>query len=641
MSEKVHLYKIFIASPRNLENERILFNEAIEEYNRNEAIDRGAVFKAVAWEETLGAQGRPQDIINDELRQCDFFILILHDWWGSSPKDSKQKYSSGSEEEFHVALECLRNKKLPMKQMVLFFKDVDPSKLNDPGPQLSQVLAFKKERQELNDFMFRRFASPDDFKKSFNSYLGKWLRTHERNHFKNLKDEKKSIDKIKTRFRTSEIEWIHRIELYNDWELATERAELFQNTGKLLEADLIYNQIGTRCGEPMAIAKSARFYRKCGRLDRAQDYLNRALSLLPKDDKSEDSAYVFRQLGRVHELLKDWDIAFDMFNKALFIYERIENLKGSARTYRDLGLLYNKKGLSTIAIENLEKSIEIYNSISDLKGYAASLGYLGVTYKDMGFLDKSLDIHNKVLEIYNNIKEEDITDATARIKSNIAVIYRMQEKYQEAEKIHNEVLKIYSQSNDLRGVSQEYSNIGVIKRHLGLLDEAERYHHLALDIAEKMNNERGRSIQFGNLGLDYTEMGSFELAKSFIDKSMKISQDINDIRGIAYQLKNLGYWNFKQGNYSDSLKYYQESLNIDIKINSQYGIAISKRFMGENLLRLNKKSNRQVGINFLKESLSYFQRTNIAKEIKCIEELINQTNCIEISNKRPIKRTLK
>jgi tetratricopeptide (TPR) repeat protein len=622
MSKKVHLFKIFIASPRNLDKERMLFSEAIDEYNRNEAVDRGVLFKAVAWEETLGAQGRPQDIINEELRQCDFFILILHDWWGSNPKDKKSKYTSGSEEEFHVAYDCLKDTNYPMKQMILFFKDVEPSQLNDPGPQLSQVLAFKRERQELSDFMYRTYNTPESFKKNFLPYLGKWLRIIESKHLKKLKDQKKSVDKIKTRFNTSETEWIHRIELYDDWKLAIERAESFQISGKLLEADLIYNQIGTRCGEPMAIAKSARFYRKCGRLDRAQDYLIRALSLLPKDEEGEDSACIYRQLGRVYELLRNWDIAFDNFNRALLIYEKINNLKGCARTYRDIGLLNNKKGLSSIAVDNLEKSIEIYKSISDLNGCAASLGYLGVTYKDMGFLDKSLDIHQKVLDIYNDMNVEDTADAIARTKSNIAVIYRMQAKFQEAEKIHKEVLKFFSKTNDLRGISQEYSNIGVIKRYQGLLDEAERYHHQALDIAEKMNNERGRSIQLGNLGLDYIEMESYELAKSYIDKSMKISQEINDTRGIVYQLKNLGYFYFKQGRFSESLKLYRESLSIEIKMNSQFGIALSKKFIGECIIRLNKKTNRQTGINHLKDSLSYFQRTNIRKEIEYIEELL-------------------
>jgi|WetSurMetagenome_2_1015567.scaffolds.fasta_scaffold47493_1 tetratricopeptide (TPR) repeat protein len=622
MSKKVHLFKIFIASPRNLDNERILFNEAIEEYNKNEAFERGVLFKAIAWEETLGAQGRPQDIINEELRQCDFFILILHDWWGSSPKDKKSKYSSGSEEEFHVAYECLKDNKYPMKQMVLFFKDVDPSQLNDPGPQLSQVLAFKRERQELGDFMYRTFTSPESFKKNFIPYLGKWLRIIERKNLKKINVQKKSVDKIKTRFNSDETEWIYRIELFNDWKLAIERAESFQSSGKLLEADLIYNQIGTRCGEPLAIAKSARFYRKCGRLDRAQDYLLRALGLISKDESNEDTAYIHRQLGRVYELQRNWEIAFDNFNQALTIYEKTNNLKGCARTYRDIGLLNNKKGLSTIAIENLDKSIELYESISDLNGCAASLGYLGVIYKDMGFLDKSLNIHEKVLKIYNEMKGQDNEDAISRTKSNIAVIYRMQTNFQDAEKIHREVLKFYSKSNDLRGISQEYSNIGVIKRHLGQLDDAERFHHQALDIAEKMNNERGRSIQLGNLGLDYIEMESYELAKTYIDKSMKISQEINDIRGIAHQLKNLGYWNFKQGDYKESLRYYRESLKIETKINSQYGMALSNKFMGECIIRMKKKSNRQTGINYLKDALSYFQRTKIVKEIDLIEELL-------------------
>ena len=67
---------------------------------------RGVVFQALGWENTLPGVGRPQDIINKELMQCDYFILLLHDRWGSSPGFNKKDASSGTEEEYLIALDC-------------------------------------------------------------------------------------------------------------------------------------------------------------------------------------------------------------------------------------------------------------------------------------------------------------------------------------------------------------------------------------------------------------------------------------------------------------------------------------------------------------------------------------------------------
>ncbi|WP_369228798.1 DUF4062 domain-containing protein [Candidatus Entotheonella palauensis] len=78
-------YKVFIASPSGLEDERKAFRDTIYDYN--EFIDeqgRRAVFKPVGWEDTLGGAGRPQSVINEDIAACDYFILLLWDRWGSS-----------------------------------------------------------------------------------------------------------------------------------------------------------------------------------------------------------------------------------------------------------------------------------------------------------------------------------------------------------------------------------------------------------------------------------------------------------------------------------------------------------------------------------------------------------------------------
>ena len=77
------------------------------------------------------------------LLSCDYFILLLWDRWGSSPDTpDKIRYSSACEEEFALALECLKDPAKPMRQVLLFFKAVDPAQLVDPGPQLKSGVRF-------------------------------------------------------------------------------------------------------------------------------------------------------------------------------------------------------------------------------------------------------------------------------------------------------------------------------------------------------------------------------------------------------------------------------------------------------------------------------------------------------------------
>src|SRR5207249_2085136 len=100
-------YKIFIASPGGLDDERQEFRRIINEYNETDAIEDGVLFVPVGWEVARAGLGRPQELINEIVRGCDYLVLVLHDRWGTAPSDSGP-YSSGTEEEFHIAGECIR-----------------------------------------------------------------------------------------------------------------------------------------------------------------------------------------------------------------------------------------------------------------------------------------------------------------------------------------------------------------------------------------------------------------------------------------------------------------------------------------------------------------------------------------------------
>ena len=180
MPANVTVYKVFIASPGGLSEERTAFRNLIESYNRSEALPRGIMFQAVGWEDTLATSGRPQALINEDLRQCDYFVMMLWDRWGSKPATSG-KYTSGTEEEFHVACQCKSGPSAPMGDMVLLFKDCDPKQLADPGEQLKQVLAFKVRIEVEKQFLFSVFRQTREFEESLRAQFAKWVRDHEKN----------------------------------------------------------------------------------------------------------------------------------------------------------------------------------------------------------------------------------------------------------------------------------------------------------------------------------------------------------------------------------------------------------------------------------------------------------------------------
>ena len=133
----------------------------------------------VGWEVTLGGYGRPQSFINDDIIECDYFILLLSNRWGSlSDTPGESRYSSACEEEFELALECLEDPNKPMSQVLVFFKAVAPRQMADPGEQLRKVLDFKRKLEKEK----RHFFNPLTYsclQRHQRRYLAKWVRDHE------------------------------------------------------------------------------------------------------------------------------------------------------------------------------------------------------------------------------------------------------------------------------------------------------------------------------------------------------------------------------------------------------------------------------------------------------------------------------
>jgi tetratricopeptide (TPR) repeat protein len=177
MAENITHYKVFIASPGGLEAERKSFKQALVNHNEADAIERSCYFQAVGWEITLGGIGRPQEKINQDLKSCDYFVLVLGGRWGSST--GKAGVSSGTHEEYMLANELLQNPSFPMREIVVFFRGVDPAILADPGLQLQKVLDFKRQIEEDKKLLFETFDSPESFSDKLKRHLASWTRYHE------------------------------------------------------------------------------------------------------------------------------------------------------------------------------------------------------------------------------------------------------------------------------------------------------------------------------------------------------------------------------------------------------------------------------------------------------------------------------
>jgi Domain of unknown function (DUF4062) len=172
MTESRTIIRVFLASPGDLGEERRAAIEAVDEVNATTAKPQGYQIDLYGWEDTISAAGRPQAIINEELKQCELFIGMLWAKWGTPP-DNDGHHTSGFEEEFELASKKRATTGSP--ELRMYFKAVEADRLKDPGPELSKVLAFRDRLIAEKTILFENFSDTAEYSKKLRLGLADYI----------------------------------------------------------------------------------------------------------------------------------------------------------------------------------------------------------------------------------------------------------------------------------------------------------------------------------------------------------------------------------------------------------------------------------------------------------------------------------
>jgi hypothetical protein len=144
MAKTITLYKVFVASPSDVKDERNSLDAIINEINRTTANILGVQLELVKWEtHTYPDFGEdPQDVINKQIgNDYDIFIGVL---WGRFGTPTKRE-SSGTKEEFLRAYERWKTQKEKQIKIMFYIKEAGIPVNQIDVEQIKAVQEFKSE----------------------------------------------------------------------------------------------------------------------------------------------------------------------------------------------------------------------------------------------------------------------------------------------------------------------------------------------------------------------------------------------------------------------------------------------------------------------------------------------------------------
>lgn len=336
-------------------------------------------------------------------------------------------------------------------------------------------------------------------------------------------------------------------------------------------------------------------YRQTGKMQKALDCLNEALSIEKGAASPVGQASALNNLGRVYSDMGQEDKALSYFNQALPIYRSWGMRQGEASTLNNRGRAYNSLGQRDEALKDLNAALAIFHEI-DAHGQtdssaapsagqrrsgngpanfreaagrsaeAGTLDNLGRTYTDMGRGSEALTYYEQALPIWREASEQ---GGEALTLSGMGRTYADLGQKQRSLESYNQALSIWRTIGNRQGEASTLNDIGRLYRDLGLHQTALDYYNQALPIWREAGNRNGEALALGDIGRAYADMGQPRKALEYAEQALPIFRETGSRRGEAMTLNNLGRDHTDLGEPAEAMKLDLQALAIWREVKDQ------------------------------------------------------------------------
>lgn len=461
MADSTIIYSVFIGSPGGLVGERKAFRELVQEWNEDIGLHHGVQFRVLGWEDAVPGKGRAQELINPLVERSDYFVLLLHNRWGTppGPTERPEDPTSGTEEEFRLAEQCVADGAKAMRDIAPIFKAVSPEQLADPGEKLKPVIEFKKEIESRYSHLYVEFDEIALFQRIVRKLLYRWGVVDGGNASMraSLGDSPANDDLQQPQTVTTE-----------DISKEVSEAERLADEGKLVEAEVKFASAVAGRADIDAIYRYGHFLYRVGRLAQAEAMYQRVLDIA--SDES-GKAVAFGKLGLIEKTRGNLHAAEEYLKRSLAIEEMLGRKEGIANQLGNLGLIERTRGNLNAAEDYHKRSLAIEEALGRKVGIASEFGNLGLIEDTRGNLDAAEDYYQRALAI-------------------------------------NETL------GHKAGIAAALGNLGLIEEMRGNLETAEDYLIRSLAINEAIGSKEGMARNLVGLGLVAMERGDVTSQRS-------------------------------------------------------------------------------------------------------------------------------
>jgi len=234
---------------------------------------------------------------------------------------------------------------------------------------------------------------------------------------------------------------------------------------------------------------------------RALDFFFKSLKISDEIKNTEGQAYNYGNIARVYNRTNELEKATEYLQKAIALFRKAGNTGAVSRCLQTLGIINYDAGNFTGALKAFLESMKLCDELGDIATKASNLGNLGAVClaqadsaiaagnREYAFNKKYPQALEYFFEAIDVIRKVGSRESLTINLCNVASVYKLQKNYVKALEYYNEALSIATESNLKHPAKDIYGYLSELYEETGKPDLALKNYKLSVAMRDSIFNE--------------------------------------------------------------------------------------------------------------------------------------------------------
>jgi class 3 adenylate cyclase/tetratricopeptide (TPR) repeat protein len=265
----------------------------------------------------------------------------------------------------------------------------------------------------------------------------------------------------------------------------------------------------------------------------AIDYFERLAPLLERSERVE----VLLKLGKVHELVGNWQSAEKVLNEALMLADQLGDDHSRGWCEAALAEIARRQGRYDAATGFLGRAAHRFEALREEAGVGRVLHLAGTLAAQRGDYAKARENYEASLAIRERLGDK---SAMGSVLSNLGIIAEYRGDNAASREFHERALALRTEIGDRWAIGNSTNNLGMIALLQSHFEEACSWFSKSMQLSREVGEPWMVAICHNNLGNAMRGLRDYDVARRHYADSLRAYRDYDDRWALAFLLEDVG-----------------------------------------------------------------------------------------------------